>query len=278
MPADASPVMPRARSIHIGAGLLDEVAWQEKTAPVPGAARGAQAMRDLALAAGFDALPALIDREANLTNVRQALVDARELEAGDRLLVTFVGHGGTERIRQGHWDEAWCLHDGPLVDNEINNALCWLDRGVRVTVVSDSCFSGSILETPAWRAIAESPVDPASRTPRCSALLLAACADNTVTYLAQHTGQFTEALLAVWNGGAFQGSHRAFLDEIEKRTGDRKPILWPRGADDPAFLAARPFSPVGDASEAPAAAGTTVRVKIPIEVTITVGTPIVERG
>jgi hypothetical protein len=64
------------------------------------------------------------------------------------LLLSFAGHGGKLPDLSGDEsdgiDETWCLYDGQFLDDELT--LAWLQyaQGVRILVVSDSCYSGTI--------------------------------------------------------------------------------------------------------------------------------------
>ncbi|HYH81456.1 MAG TPA: caspase family protein [Longimicrobium sp.] len=145
--------MPTGISIHIGLNDLDEAHYRGRFS-LRGCLADAQAMRDLAAAAGFE--PRLITAQsATADAVLAAIADARRRVRTDgMLLVTFSGHGGRvkdlgnqpmdEDVRDG-WDETWCLYDRELVDDELYE--CWADfpPGARVLVVSDSCFSGDMI-------------------------------------------------------------------------------------------------------------------------------------
>jgi predicted neuraminidase len=80
--------------------------------------------------------------------------------------------------------------------------------------------------------------------PAAGIILLAACEDRQTAHDGELHGLFTAALLATWNGGAFAGGHDAFLAAIQTRVGAAQtPTLFSVGAVEPAFLAARPFTP-----------------------------------
>lgn len=83
---------------------------------------------------------------------------------------------------------------------------------------------------------------------KASVLLLAACCDDEEAVETPDTpthGVFTKALVEVWNGGAFQGSHDQFKDAIASKipSGLRQhPQLNPIGVPNTAFRAQRPFT------------------------------------
>jgi hypothetical protein len=249
--------MPQAISIHLGLNAVDAKVYRGWSGPLRGCETVARAMQ------------------------------AIDLAADDLLLLTYSGHGaslpdgGDDELDQR--DEAWCLHDGLLIDDEIHHRLCAFAAGVRVLVVSDSCFSGSVtredqtkpttVRRPAalrdgsaatpdrrapgarvravWRAhsdeyTARKAAVAATQAlePAAGIILLAACEDRQTANDGEVHGLFTAALLGTWNGGAFAGGHDAFLAAIRARVGAAQtPTLFSLGTVEPAFLAARPFTP-----------------------------------
>lgn len=247
------------RSLHIGVNRF--VSGYPK---VPGELRAAtndaKAMHRLAVQEGLDAT-LLLDEDATRAAVAEVILDAsRALSSGDLFVLTFAGHGGTlpdvlggdptklpeggsnrwvDENGDGH-DEAWCLSDGVLLDDRINELMAAFAPGVRVYVVSDSCFSGTILrQLGASRAVMTDAAAPPPEV-NASVILLAACDERRTTPEDADHGLFTAALLTVWNKGAFGGSHAEFFKAIhrlrEKTTEDRI------GPADVAFEAGRPFT------------------------------------
>lgn len=151
---------PKAISIHLGLDAVDPRAYGGWGGLLRACEDDARAMAVLATAQGFTA-HALFTADATYPRLMSALDRAAaELGAGDYLLVTFAGHGasfedvqvatadvgiasglGDELDRR---DEAWCLYDGFLLDDELHDYLCKLPAGLRVCLVSDSCFSGTV--------------------------------------------------------------------------------------------------------------------------------------
>lgn len=70
---------------------------------------------------------------------------ADDLEWGDMFLLTFSGHG-TVRLGERGPDEAWCLEDGLVFDDDLTMLLAAFKPGVRVWVISDSCYSGTMVD------------------------------------------------------------------------------------------------------------------------------------
>jgi metacaspase-1 len=281
--------MPQAISLHLGLNAVDAHVYKGWSGPLRGCENDARAMQALADARGFTSR-LLLGADATRPTLLAAMDRAAaELAADDLLLLTYSGHGASLQDRNGdepdQRDEAWCLHDGLLLDDEIHHRLCMFAAGVRVLVVSDSCFSGSVTRddqaTPTTARVrrpaalrngsAASPGRraPAARVrailranadeyaarkaavaatqavePAAGIILLAACEDLETAHDGELHGLFTEALLAIWNGGAFEGGHDAFLAAIRTRVGAAQtPTLFRVGAVEPAFLTARPFTP-----------------------------------
>jgi hypothetical protein len=90
-----------------------------------------------------------LNREATRAKVKAALEKlVKEAVAGDVLAITYSGHGTSVRDRSGDEadgrDEAWCLYDGTFTDDEIRAIISKLAPGVSLTVISDSCHSGTV--------------------------------------------------------------------------------------------------------------------------------------
>lgn len=268
--------MTRRRSVHVGLTRVAEDAYRGGWRGFcRWAAQDAQAMHQLASAAGFDAR-LLLTEQATRAAVAAELADAaRTLTAGDLLVWTYAGHGarlpdqGDGQLHGGDEprDQAWCLSDGFLLDDEVRAHLAGLAPGVRVLVVCDCCFSGTMTveslhdDGDPPRAMPPDAVDEAFDAQRAhldpirarlraerpavaaSVLLLAACGQDAFAFEGKGQGKFTAALLDAWAGGAFAGDHHALRAAIEARTGPRQvPVLFLDGARDPAFEAAIPFT------------------------------------
>lgn len=140
--------MSQAISFHLGLNAVDAHVYKGWSGPLRGCENDARAMQAIADARGFTSR-LLLGADATRPNLFAAMDRAAaELVADDLLLLTYSGHGASLADRSGdepdQRDEAWCLHDGLLLDDEIHHRLCAFAAGVRVLVVSDSCFSGSV--------------------------------------------------------------------------------------------------------------------------------------
>ena len=63
-------------------------------------------------------------------------------------MLSYSGHGGQlpdlNDDEPDQEDETWCLYDGQVVDDELNELYSQFRQGVRILVFSDSCHSGSV--------------------------------------------------------------------------------------------------------------------------------------
>lgn len=269
--------MSRAVSIHLGVSQTldrrrekveksDTAAWQ---------------MAELACQAGYDSVQVLRGQEATLDAVHTALTRlSSTLERGDVLLVTFSGHGG--QVRDGMddaedrdpdgFDETWCLYDGDLVDDRLSAYWQLFNPGVRIVVVSESCFgagmgrtsygcarpalappperrarsgslspaahAGAAASTAAWRVAASRISDRI----RASVLLLTASPENQEA----PSGILTDLLVELWDGGRCEHTYAELYQRLNQRmigSGYSSHLLMLGTADEefPTLPAFRPF-------------------------------------
>jgi metacaspase-1 len=264
--------MPRATSIHIGVNrpsgrphdktlkYSESIAWR---------------MAAVAERAGYDSILVLRGEAATRQAVKEALQrEPALMKEGDILFVSFSGHGtwqpdlnGDERTQR---DQAWCLSDGLLLDDELVE--CWrqFEPGVRILVVSDSCYGGGMdrdgdeppprvgrSRAPVYRDGGEpvyrdgsggrsvapanydgSCVEPSRDTwgIRASLLLLSATGKDERA----REGLFSRHLLELWDDGTFRGSycdlHRLLQDSVRSfRIITQQPEIRMLGTPDPSF-------------------------------------------
>lgn len=108
-------------------------------------------MRALAVAHGFSALDPLLNRDATISNIKRSFSQlVARLQAGDILFWSLAGHGrvyvtGDEEEKQ---NQAFCAFDGYLVDDDIYTMLASIPVAARVVIVTEVCYSGSLITTP----------------------------------------------------------------------------------------------------------------------------------
>lgn len=98
---------------------------------------------------GFYIEKLILDNGAKKKLVVKAFKDLlADAVSGDVRVITYSGHGTTVRDKNGDEadgrDEAWCLYDGNLIDDDIKAIIAKAPAGVRLTILSDSCHSGTI--------------------------------------------------------------------------------------------------------------------------------------
>lgn len=141
--------MAKGISIHVGLNIIDPKHYGTN-GKLPHCVNDATEMKKLASREGYKVMNLLTDANATSTNILIALSKASDmLEAGDKLLFTYSGHGSFFPDLNGDeeddkYDEAWVLYDRMMIDDELYFALSKFRRGVRILLVSDSCHSGTV--------------------------------------------------------------------------------------------------------------------------------------
>ncbi|MFT4012242.1 MAG: caspase family protein [Paracoccus sp. (in: a-proteobacteria)] len=143
-----------ARSLHIGLNSFDPAHYAGQNGQLYGCENDARAMRDLAQAQGYEPTVLLTKdatREAVISELRRA---ARDLQPGDQFLFTNACHGaqisdlnGDEKDYGSNTrrDSTLCLFDSQMIDDELWHVLSEFREGVRITMVADSCHSGTVI-------------------------------------------------------------------------------------------------------------------------------------
>jgi hypothetical protein len=162
---------------------------------------------------GFD-VSLMLDSQATRTNVKAALQGLiNGTSAGDIAVFTYSGHG-TQVVDAGSdegdpYDEAICLYDGNVVDDELRMILQGIHPQATLVVISDSCFSGSVTRIAGEKAIPRfipPLVSTTNRTPRrpfllpeadMPEILLTGCSDSEYSYDAEFDGRPNGAMTAL---------------------------------------------------------------------------------
>ncbi len=270
--------MAKGISLHIGLNSVDPQQYEGWSGPLNACEADANDMIDLAESQGFTAAK-LLTKKATRKAVLDGVADAaKNLKSGDFFFLTYSGHGGQAPDLNGDepdgQDETWCLYDGQLIDDELYSSWGAFASGVRVFLLSDSCHSGTVSKAihyrdksrsgspPVYRAMPDEVAlrvyqnhkgfyDPilknrnmseALGAVKASVLLISGCQDNQLSQDGTFNGLFTGTLKTVWNGGTFDGSYRRLHTAIgSKMPPDQTPKLSLVGANNPAFIAQRPF-------------------------------------
>ncbi|MCX5230032.1 caspase family protein [Streptomyces sp. NPDC006553] len=274
--------MATGLALHVGLNSVDPARYEGWEGTLVACENDAHDMARLARAAGFEST-VLLTPEGTVANVTAVLGDAAaRLGPGDILLFSYSGHGGQvpdadagptaagSDDEPDALDETLVLYDRQFLDDEVHHAFSAFTDDVRIVTFFDCCHSGSSIEIPGGpeadatarfmpeprqrqlydrdrgfyaelrRSLAESgPRDGAGP----DALLVSACQDNQVASDGDVNGAFTEALLQVWDGGAFRGGYRDFHRAIQRRLPPtQSPNLYLTGTPDQEFVEQRPFT------------------------------------
>lgn len=141
--------MATGRSIHIGLNSVDPNAYNGWNGALSGCINDARDMKSIADGLGYQSL-LLTDAAATSARVVSEIGQAAaSLTTGDILFLTYSGHGGQVQDVNGDEDDAldetWVLWDRQLIDDELFSLWSQFAPDVRITMLSDSCHSGTVL-------------------------------------------------------------------------------------------------------------------------------------
>jgi hypothetical protein len=167
---------------------------------------------------GFDVVR-IKDQEATTANF---MVKVRSMAAravsGDEIVISYSGHGSYQPDENGDepdtFDEVICLYDRDFSDDEFRVLLNEFKDGVKITVILDSCFSGTATRAMLFgqpRRVKfrppKSPLAPPvfrinksflrSDEESMNHILLSGCSDTEYSYEGSNGGAFTNALCAI---------------------------------------------------------------------------------
>lgn len=266
--------MSRGISVHIGVNKIDHEHYVDMT-DLDFCEADAIAMDSLAKKQGFKT-HLLLGAQATRDNVSKAIeTAAASLEPGDLFFISYAGHGcfipdknKDERKEKGHRldrrDETWCLYDAQQIDDERGVLWSKFAQGVRICILSDSCHSGTTARggteeaRPKHFKIRAASREAAGATyekhqefydglqrevPEIKAHLLqiSGCQDHEESGEDADLGHgnFTYALTAIYEDGAFEGSYDDLYKAVKvEMPGYQNPNLFP---SEPAFVTERPF-------------------------------------
>lgn len=274
--------MSKGAALMIGLNSVDSNHYAGWSGALDVCENDAKDMAEIAASKGFE-VKTLLTQEATRDNViREISQYATALEAGDIFLLAYSGHGGQVRDinsdedddeEDDDLDETWCLYDGQLIDDEINNLFSKFAEGTRILVFSDSCFSGDIVKAPAsgvpdgvsikampWDYVRKTYYknkdfyDAIQRNPQlksspadvnASVLQISGCQEKqkSLVYPLASNSLFTEKLRQVWDNGAFNGDYHDFCKSIiDLMPPNQTPNYLPIGKNNPAFEAQVPLT------------------------------------
>ena len=284
-PESEEDIMAQGISVHLGLNSVDPAHYQGWAGPLNACENDAAGMAQICGAKGF-ATSCLLTGQATRAAVERAVRSAAAtLQAGDSFLISYSGHGGQIPDRNGDEDDAldetWCLFDGEILDDELNQLYATFRAGVRVTVFSDSCHSGTVVRMLirsglASPGLALSPLTAATevrprimppeimrttyyanqafydglvaaRGPKArvqaSLILVSGCQDNQLSMDGPFNGAFTGQLLSTYRNGGYTGTYRELTAAIRARLPlTQSPNYLEDGVIDPAHAGGACFA------------------------------------
>lgn len=215
---------------------------------------------DVALTSRGYATLRLVDKFASKEGIVRSLKEGLDqCRFGDRFVFCFSGHGTWVPDKDGdeadQRDEALCCYDfyqgGLITDDELNAIFSARRRGVRVTVISDSChsgtmsrFVGSSLHESGSRIKFLRPLNLTTQeaaliekrtrvrsAPRPGTVLISGCQDHEYSYdsnfLGRPNGAMTYHLLQVLKNGdpSVKGSYELLRERLPNADYPQTPQL-----------------------------------------------------
>lgn len=209
-------------SIHIGLNKVNPAAYGGWSGKLDDCVIDKNNMQALANKCGYQVVASLSNDMATRTNIgRYIKLMADMAKPGDRVLITYSGHGGQLPDLNGDepdgLDETWACYDGQLIDDELNALLALFKKGVLGVVFSDSCHSGTMTRMmPKVKKIV---------VIQSSWLLISGCQDPETSASTGQGGRFTTALLEAYNPKPVVQSWWAkIISPVPKIT--QKPNMW----------------------------------------------------
>lgn len=205
--------------LHIGLCSVDPQSYAGWRGRLDGCEKDAITMMDLIMA---DKAYLLRTAEATWESVRLAIMELVSIAVpGDQVYISYSGHGTRLPDKSGDeldgMDEAWCLYDTLLIDDEIKVMLTKFLIGVQIYVFSDSCHSGTISKSmtavngtgdtfrpkylsdleviqSAKSAVTKEKLSQVFKIKRHNTLTMSACQDEQISYDTPDGGLFTQAI------------------------------------------------------------------------------------
>lgn len=209
----------KAYSLNIGLNKVDTDAYDGDITELETCITDAHAMEEIAFQLDYTKTKLLLEENATRSAFFKNVEEIRDrMNPGDLFLLTFSGHGSQVVDENGDepsgYDQTWCFYDGQVIDDEIHGLLKTFKKGHRILILSDSCFSGEIIKDPNASILFGQTKRINLTGVEASVRLIAGCQENEPAKGSRKNGLFTEALLKVWNNGAFSGAYQAFYNAI----------------------------------------------------------------
>ncbi|MBF0312740.1 MAG: caspase family protein [Oligoflexia bacterium] len=171
---------------------------------------------------------------------------ALELKAGDTFVFYYSGHGGQVADENGDesdkLDETLILLDRPFLDDELRKLFAAFKIGVKILFLSDSCHSGTV-----YKDLSETPNGPLSDDSldplpiKSKFIAITSSREDELSLMGEPLSYFTNLLIKTWDSGNFDGTIKAFYENIHKESSSQEAQYYATGIDVKDFEAVRPF-------------------------------------
>lgn len=201
-------------SLHVGINFVDKVTYNGWSGELQGCVNDAILMKKIIKPDGFSQM--LINENATFDNVVKSFTTlAKITKPDDKVFITFSCHGtqipDINKDEKDKLDEALCLYDGLLVDDQLGKLIKLLN--CNVYVISDSCHSGTISKAalfgtfcktkamPKWVLEIDLPMHTVKESGifNPDVLTFSAAQDDEVSYDLGQNGAFTKSINDVMN-------------------------------------------------------------------------------
>lgn len=226
------------RALVVGLTRVNPAAYGGWNGDCPGCDKDADFFAAKCVANGVATFGLRNEKATRATVISTATSLAKNMKAGDLLVLYIAGHGGQKRDPHGDeadgQDETLCLWDGELVDDQIAGLLCGIPAGVRVWMVTDTCNSGTNYRMRPKRVAQERML----RAFQGQLIHYGAAADGTASVGGSKGGVFTLALRDSWVSGM---SYKGWFRATESRVSGQRPVYEEWGNVSAEFRNGRAF-------------------------------------
>ncbi len=280
--------MSKSISIHIGMEYIDPEYYNGNDGKLATCGKDSLDMQDIAVTQNFESTQLLLNEGATRDTVKEAIeLASKTLTSGDMLFISYSGHGSlipdSNSDEADAKDEAWCLYDGFLLDDELYALWTLFEEDVRIFMISDSCHSGTMTKAAPGENI-DSTIVPKffpeaqakkvykqhksfyddirkmvapekEKDLKASVKLIAGCQDDESSFILPNATNslLTAELNKVWNAGKFVGTTIEFFEQIKEQVVDiarknkiyQTPNIFTIGKENTAFDIQRPFGIYG---------------------------------
>jgi hypothetical protein len=258
--------------LHIGLNEVNPAVYSGNYKPLHNAINDSEFYRDMAKKRNFTDIRVLEGKNATSDNLSLYLTDfAGKAGCGDIIFISYSGHGTQVKDsdnddkdpEKDNLDEALVLWDRLWIDDEFADHWRKFKPGVRIFMITDSCFNGSVsrfllngrIGLP--RGVNNMKLSnlksfksfyknikllslKTSGTPLCPIIHIGACQDDQVADdgdISDQNGVFTALVKETFNNGTFSGDYYNFFQAVEKKSPIGQKPTWdlPFGTVDPSF-------------------------------------------